>query len=177
MTNNNKGEVTNPHKCEYCNNETLPFEEDKPQGCIIKTITIEGELRPRIPYTPPYLGERYFHCHDCGATDGRYHHPGCDMETCINCMGQLISCSCENINIHGKPIQLPVDLLVGVALRDSPCTICGTKPSTEYYPLTDELGNIVNTFWTCEKHSHDPKIEKDLKKGISIKTIVKKWNK
>ena len=33
-------------------------------------------------------------CHDCGAKEGEYHQPGCDMERCPFCGGQLISCDC-----------------------------------------------------------------------------------
>ena len=33
-------------------------------------------------------------CHDCGAKEGEYHLPGCDMERCPFCGGQLISCDC-----------------------------------------------------------------------------------
>ncbi len=33
-------------------------------------------------------------CHDCGVSDGYYHTPGCDMERCPFCNGQLISCMC-----------------------------------------------------------------------------------
>ena len=33
-------------------------------------------------------------CHDCGAKEGELHVPGCDMETCPFCFGQLISCGC-----------------------------------------------------------------------------------
>lgn len=33
-------------------------------------------------------------CHDCGAVEGEYHEPGCDMERCPFCGGQLISCDC-----------------------------------------------------------------------------------
>ena len=33
-------------------------------------------------------------CHDCGAKEGEYHEPGCDMERCPFCGGQLISCDC-----------------------------------------------------------------------------------
>lgn len=33
-------------------------------------------------------------CHDCGITEGQYHLPGCDMERCPFCGGQLISCDC-----------------------------------------------------------------------------------
>ena len=33
-------------------------------------------------------------CYDCGVDPGGYHHPGCDMEECPRCGGQLISCDC-----------------------------------------------------------------------------------
>ncbi len=33
-------------------------------------------------------------CHDCGAKVGHFHHPGCDVEECPKCGGQLIGCSC-----------------------------------------------------------------------------------
>ncbi len=33
-------------------------------------------------------------CHDCGAKPGHYHHPGCDVEECPGCGGQLIGCEC-----------------------------------------------------------------------------------
>jgi hypothetical protein len=33
-------------------------------------------------------------CHDCGVSEGQLHKPGCDMEQCPFCGGQLISCDC-----------------------------------------------------------------------------------
>jgi len=33
-------------------------------------------------------------CHDCNVMAGNSHHPGCDMERCPKCKGQLISCGC-----------------------------------------------------------------------------------
>jgi hypothetical protein len=34
-------------------------------------------------------------CPDCGATNEQVHIPGCDVERCPSCKGQLISCACE----------------------------------------------------------------------------------
>jgi len=33
-------------------------------------------------------------CHDCGAKVGHYHHPGCDVEECPSCHGQILGCEC-----------------------------------------------------------------------------------
>jgi len=33
-------------------------------------------------------------CHDCGVAEGALHVPGCDMERCPFCGGQLIGCDC-----------------------------------------------------------------------------------
>lgn len=36
-------------------------------------------------------------CHDCKTPKGGYHHPGCDVERCPKCGGQIISCDCDII--------------------------------------------------------------------------------
>jgi hypothetical protein len=33
-------------------------------------------------------------CHDCDCKEGEFHSPGCDMERCPFCGGQLITCHC-----------------------------------------------------------------------------------
>lgn len=37
-------------------------------------------------------GEDSYGCGDCGAYPGQYHVPGCDLERCPSCGGQLITC-------------------------------------------------------------------------------------
>lgn len=46
-------------------------------------------------------------CHDCDTEEGNLHIPGCDMERCPFCLGQLISCNCRykiltNIKFNDK---------------------------------------------------------------------------
>jgi hypothetical protein len=59
----------------------------------------ENDERRRLPrrrygtefrdWTPDQYDER---CHDCGALVGEFHHPGCDVEVCPFCGGQMCPC-------------------------------------------------------------------------------------
>jgi len=60
-------------------------------------ITFEDDIHtyPTIPYiNPATFDAENPNCHDCGVQIGAKHHPGCDMERCPRCGGQLISCGC-----------------------------------------------------------------------------------
>ena len=65
--------------------------------CTVKTVEIPGdaadEILPAVAYSPDYGGADQ-RCHDCGISRNGFHHPGCDMERCPKCEGQLISCGC-----------------------------------------------------------------------------------
>lgn len=44
-------------------------------------------------------------CGDCGVLEGEFHEPGCDMEICPFCRGQLITCDCclEHLDLDASP--------------------------------------------------------------------------
>ena len=74
-------------KCKYC------FEEmEEVVGCAWNQAVEfpDGKLIPSVPYAH----DEYENCHDCNAKRGYMHHPGCDMERCPRCGGQLIGCGC-----------------------------------------------------------------------------------
>jgi hypothetical protein len=65
---------------------------DCPKNRII--VFNEYESMPSIPYENEFFDDPNHRCHDCNVKLGSYHHPGCDMERCPKCGGQLISCDC-----------------------------------------------------------------------------------
>ena len=70
--------------CSFCKREMRTA-----NGCTIRNVLYpDGDMLPSIPWKGPG------NCHDCGAAIGHNHHPGCDMERCPKCGGQLISCGC-----------------------------------------------------------------------------------
>lgn len=66
-----------------------------PRSRRFPRITIEGQV-----YEPIRFGKEqnrvlaFDCCPDCGAVSGGTHHPGCDLEECPACGGQIISCRC-----------------------------------------------------------------------------------
>jgi hypothetical protein len=71
-------------RCDSCGQEMLTA-----PGCVEQPdVWRWGEE----PMEPP-LGEPVtWKCHDCLASPGTYHHPGCDMEVCQLCNGQRLFC-------------------------------------------------------------------------------------
>ena len=66
-------------------------------------------------------------CHDCGSKEGQLHKAGCDMERCIDCDGQLISCNCKKKKFGKIPwIEIP-----------NICRLCG-KIWPEMFSIPDK---------------------------------------
>lgn len=74
-------------KCGWCEKEML---DESVCGCSDNTQVVypDGLALKSLPY------DYESRCGDCGVAVGGNHHPGCDMEKCPRCAGQLISCGC-----------------------------------------------------------------------------------
>jgi hypothetical protein len=62
----------------------------------LRVETVDGPMAP-IPYgseAEDWGAASGARCHDCLVHPGGFHHPGCDVESCPRCGGQLLTCDC-----------------------------------------------------------------------------------
>jgi len=57
-------------------------------------MVVEFPDGTKLPASTYHFDEPDGRCHDCNIKHGGFHHPGCDVERCPKCGGQLISCGC-----------------------------------------------------------------------------------
>lgn len=89
--------------CEFCKQEMTAVVSCGTRLELILTDNATGAAKTAVPVRygderryGPMLPEKNEHCHDCGCPVGGLHHPGCDMEECPFCRGQLITCACND---------------------------------------------------------------------------------
>jgi hypothetical protein len=85
-------------------------------------------------------------CPECGAKEGEYHRDGCDIEECLKCHQQLISCSCgretiidfNNVNLESRKWR------VGCCRYDEKFNeIVIEKPNGAVYEVTLDRGKTA----------------------------------
>ena len=70
--------------------EILEFFGWRDRESFIKQVSAPGGLKPHLP-----VNEAPDLCPVCGCADGEFHTPGCPVEICPWCGGQLTSCPCR----------------------------------------------------------------------------------
>ena len=68
---------------------------DQAQKFRIISNDLPGQFEQKSPTAYIRVRHQGSHvCGDCAADPGQLHVPGCDVEKCPKCKGQLISCGC-----------------------------------------------------------------------------------
>ena len=75
--------------CTWCSGEMM-----NGVSCTVEALHLYGIRMSLAPYRPS-PGDLARTCGDCGVQPGGFHHPGCDLQRCPRCAGQLISCGCR----------------------------------------------------------------------------------
>lgn len=76
--------------CDWCTSEMATAE-----SCNVKMLHRGGVPTAMIRWGRERGWKASSRCGDCGVLPGRYHHPGCDVQQCPVCRGQMITCGCR----------------------------------------------------------------------------------
>lgn len=87
--------------CTWCESEMRSA-----SSCTAKVLYVNGRVVPMVPFgSERGSRSKLRRCGDCGVERGGWHHPGCDVQRCPLCHGQLLSCGCR-FDQDGEPEDL-----------------------------------------------------------------------
>ena len=91
-------------------------------------------------------------CHDCDVDEGQLHLPGCDMERCPFCGGQLISCGrVRNEHELETKLEREAKQRVPFVLYPNLCARCGV--------LWPEMFKVPDAEW---EHYVEPRMRREM---------------
>ena len=101
--------------CEQCNKDML---DPDVESCVKYPIKFPDN-NLLMPDTSYYDYNK--RCHDCGIENkpGNVHHPGCDIERCPKCKGQLISCGCLSEEYEEELYKMPLEELRKLVYKET----------------------------------------------------------
>jgi hypothetical protein len=88
--------------CHYCGKKMAPGVSCLPDGHVLGGVDYPairwGDEDSRLGEggwgSKGCLCDASHPCGGCGTAPGEVHHPGCDLEECPACRGQLLTCGC-----------------------------------------------------------------------------------
>lgn len=136
--------------CSWCRGEMATA-----GSCSISAFHRGGRTYPHIPFgaeTGPYRHNTP-RCGDCRVERGGFHHPGCDVQQCPACRGQLLSCGCRF-----DEDRFDEDGFDDGFDDDCDCEVCtngGRAPGETDAALREVLTRLSFTYLMCEMTGRD----------------------